>query len=634
MMMRTFFSVLLAFIAFQLHAEGLFPAADIPPKLRSGANAVIRNMETRVNMMAQDHVVMIVKKVVTILNKNGDDRAELSLYYNKNTAIKSVKGLIYDAKGLQIGKFSLSNFSDESAISDYSLYEDERVKHFQPSVTAYPYTVSFEYELVFKQNLIIPDWYANPNLDEAVEKSSYTFTCKQEDQIRIQEKNYAGKGTIEDADKVKTYRWQVSSMPAFKREPFAPQSDSFSTYIKVSPAHFSYYNSKGSYSNWNELGKWIYNDLLKTRQQLSPSATAEVLELVKGLSTDKEKARKLYAYMQKKTRYISVQVGIGGFQPMFANDVHNLGYGDCKALVNYMQTLLSAVNIKSFYCVVNAGKYKQSMDADFASMDQGNHIILCLPLEKDTTWLECTSQVLPFGYLGDFTDDRRVLACSAFGGMLLHTPNLKAEVNLTRRVADLTLDKDGYVTGRVNTSYKGAQYDTYEYILTKPYAEQLKLLKRYYDVDNINFEGLKFKQDKGADPVTTESFDVEIANYAPSAGSMTYLLLNIFNRQSVVPELSNRTLPLYINRGFTDEDELSYHIPEGYHAEYKPSDLHLQTPYGTFSSQLVLKDQLLVYKRRFVLNAGSYPANEYAAFVGFMNQVSSADMNKVALKAN
>ncbi|MDB5019998.1 MAG: hypothetical protein JWQ28_1125 [Pedobacter sp.] len=626
--------LLFAVSSFQLHAEILFPAANIPQILRSGSNAVIRNMETQVNMMATDHVVMTVKKAVTVLNKTGDDRAELSIYYNKNTAIKSVKGLVYDASGLQIGKFSLSNFTDESAISDYSLYEDERVKHYLPSVTVYPYTVSFEYEVVFKQNLIIPDWYANPYPDEAVEKSSYSFTCKPEDQIRIQEKNYAGKGTIENTEKVKTYHWQVSNLPAFKREPFAPQPDSYRTYIKVSAAAFSYYKSQGSYSNWNELGKWVYNDLLKSRQQLSPEAQAEVKELVKDLSTDKEKARKLYAYMQEKTRYISVQVGIGGFQPMFANDVHKLGYGDCKALVNYMQSLLSAVNIKSLYCVVNAGKYKENMDPDFASMDQGNHIILCLPLEKDTTWLECTSQVVPFGYLGDFTDDRSVLACAESGGMLLHTPNLKPEMNLTRRLADLTLDKDGNVTGKINTTYKGAQYDTYEYVLTKPYAEQLKLLKSYYDVDNIDFEGLKIKQDKGTDPMTTETFNLEIANYAPKGSSMTYLIPNAFNRQGTVAEVSNRTLPVYVNRGFTDEDEITYHVPQGYKMEYKPEDLKLKTPYGSFSSEFIVKDQLVIYKRKFVLNAGRYPANEYAAFASFMNKVSFADMTKVVFKAN
>jgi hypothetical protein len=255
-------------------------------------------------------------------------------------------------------------------------------------------------------------------------------------------------------------------------------------------------------------------------------------------------------------------------------------------------------------------------------------------MDKDTTWLECTSKTVPFGYLGDFTDDRTVLACTENGGMLLHTPNLKAEMNMTRRQSDLTIDKDGNVTGKMNTVYKGAQYDTYDYVLTKPYSEQLKLLKTHYDVDNINFEGLKIKQDKSADPNTSESFVLEILNYAPKSSSRMYVLLNAFNRQGSVAELSKRSLPLYINRGFTDEDEISYHLPEGYHTDYKPKDLELKTPYGEFSLKVIEKDRELIYKRRFVLNAGTYPASDYAAFADFMNKVSSEDMNKVILQTN
>jgi transglutaminase-like putative cysteine protease len=46
----------------------------------------------------------------------------------------------------------------------------------------------------------------------------------------------------------------------------------------------------------------------------------------------RKKAKKIYQYLQNKTRYISVQIGIGGFQPVTAADVDRLGYGDCKGI--------------------------------------------------------------------------------------------------------------------------------------------------------------------------------------------------------------------------------------------------------------------------------------------------------------
>ena len=109
------------------------------------------------------------------------------------------------------------------------------------------------------------------------------------------------------------------------------------------------------------------------------------------------------------------------FSSLFkVSEVDKQNYGDCKALANYMHSLLKTVDIDSWYCVVQAGReHKESLMSDFTSMNQGNHIILCLPFKNDTTWLECTSQTIPFGFLSDFTDDRNVLACTPEGGKFI-----------------------------------------------------------------------------------------------------------------------------------------------------------------------------------------------------------------------
>jgi hypothetical protein len=623
---------ILIFCVSKAYAQQEYQADQIAATLKNRANAVVRNLETTVDMRADDNVIMTVKKVVTVLNKNGNSQAEIVLGYNKSIAIKYAKGIIYDAYGKATGKFALSNFSDHSDVSGFSLFEDDRTKRFEPTVQAYPYTISFEFEIRFKQNLMIPDWYANRSPDVAVEQSSYTFICKPTDKIRIKASNYSGEAQVTNLEKSKSQTWTVKNLSAFKPEPFAPNMDSYLTSVKIAPVEFNYYNHKGKYQNWEELGKWIYNDLIKSRQALNPVAVAEVKELVKGLTNDTDKARKVYEYVQKKTRYISVQIGIGGNQPMLANEVDQLSYGDCKALVNYTQSLLKVLDIPSWYCVVNAGSFKKDMEVDFASMNQGNHIILCLPLKGDTTWLDCTSQVNPFGYLGDFTDDRTVLACREEGGKILKTPTLSPQMNLQDRKAALTLDAEGNINGTIKTTFSGAQYDNYAQLVNQPLKEQLKLLKNTYDIDNINFDTFNLVQDKGSNPTTTESLQLSIQKYAPQTNDHIYLVLNAFNKKRGIPEVKNRTLPVFINRGYTDLDEITYTLPNNCNIEVMPEDINIKNSFGSYQVSVRKVDNKLIYNRKFVLNDGNYPANKYADFVSFISTVSSTDQLKAIFK--
>ena len=147
--------------------------------------------------------------------------------------------------------------------------------------------------------------------------------------------------------------------------------------------------------------------------------------------------------MQQKTRYISIQVGIGGWKPMLASEVDRLGYGDCKALTNYTRALLSEVGITSYYAKIYAGRGKRkSLDGNLVSQ-QSNHVILMVPFERDTTWLECTNQKIPFGHLGSFTDDRDALVITPEGGMLIKTPKIPVEENIQNMSGDLTIQENG-----------------------------------------------------------------------------------------------------------------------------------------------------------------------------------------------
>lgn len=635
-MIRIFLLACLNLFLFRANAQTAYPIADIPKNLLPYASAVIRNMEITTEVKDLNTTINHQKVVVSVLNKNGENNTDIVVWHDKERRIKSIKGVIYDEFGKPTAKFSEKNFLDFSAADGFSMFVDTRLKHYKPSVMTYPYTVEYEYEVQSRQTLNFEDWNPNGNTGTAVQHSVYKFICPPDFAIRYKEMNYTGKVDIgtEPAGR-KVYTWEANNLPALRNEPYSPRPDTYETVVKIVPEKFMYEGYSGSFTNWNDLGKWIYDKLLTGRTALPPTTIAEMHSLTDTIKDVKLKAKAIYEYMQRKSRYVSIQVGIGGYQPFYAADVDKLSYGDCKGLVNYTQALLKAVNIDSYYCVAHAGNMKKSLLPDFASMTQANHIILCLPLKGDTTWMECTSKDIPFGYLGDFTDDRYVLACTSNGGKLMHTPKYSAADSKQIRKALLTLKDDGELSGNMTTTFEGWQYENRPNVPGEN-SDEIKNAKERYAINNLEIQKLLLKPVKTQQPVNREEMQFTARDYAASSSGRLFFMANLANRYNSVPrEVRNRTTDVYINRGYTDVDEIIYQVPSGYRLDSTPLLVNIHKPFGSFTATATLNDKnQVIYKRKLEVKDGTYAKSAYEDLVNFYQRIADADSYKVALIKN
>ncbi len=74
-------------------------------------------------------------------------------------------------------------------------------------------------------------------------------------------------------------------------------------------------------------------------------------------------------------------------------------------------------------------------------------------------WLECTTQTIPAGYLGDFTCDRYALLIDETGGHLVRTPKYGMKENVEIRDLKATLDDEATLKIKAETTYGGLQQD-------------------------------------------------------------------------------------------------------------------------------------------------------------------------------
>lgn len=622
---------LLAFLSFSISFSQNYTRSSIPDELLINADAVVRLDKMDVVVEARDLMRVTSKRVVTVLNENGNRFVHASAYYDDGHKIGSLEAKIYDRNGEEVKKFRKKDFFDQSAVDGGTLYSDSRIMYMRYTPTDYPYTVEFTDSYVTSNTAFAPAWYFIDGYRVSTEQSEFNFTVTCGIPFRYKKSNlgsYAIDVEVSDTQ----LKSKGSHLKALKREPLAPAIQDLLPHVKLALEEFHLEGVDGTAKSWQDLGKWMYDKLLVGQGSLDSQTIQKVQGLVKDLDNPRDKVSKIYQYVQDNTRYISVQLGIGGWMPISATEVDRVKYGDCKGLTNYTMALLKAVGVESYYTVVHAGARKRDLDAEFPSM-QGNHVILNIPLDDDDIWLECTSQVTPVDHLGTFTDNRNVLRVTPKGGELIRSKQYLDEDNHQGTKGEYVVHENGRVTGQVTIASTGIQYYQKFRNGLKSEVEKEEYYKDYWNyVNNLSLGKIEFNNDK-QNTVFTEEIEIEADNYLSNMDGKLFLAPNLFNRNLIVPERSrSRKTDLVISRGYLDEDEFTIHLPEGYQLENPMEPIKLETTYGSYEISLAQQEPgILVYKRKLLVKSGQYTKEDYKPYRDFRKQVARFDNSRIIL---
>src|SRR5450755_1950342 len=176
-----------------------------------------------------------------------------------------------------------------------------------------------------------------------------------------------------------------------------------------------------TFTDWKQVAQW-YAKLQGERLKVDDSVQKKAAELTKGANTPTEKARRLYDFVARSVRYVSISLGIGRYQPHLASDVLENGYGDCKDKHTLFAALLRAEGIQSYPVLIHSSR---KLDEDVPSPSQFDHVITAARLGKGTelTWLDTTPEVTPFGLiLYQLRNKHALLASEDTEGGLQRTP--------------------------------------------------------------------------------------------------------------------------------------------------------------------------------------------------------------------
>ena len=628
-MKKIFVGAIANFIAVAAISQvNIFDAATLPASLKKNAHSVKREEKITFEVKDVDEARLTEHQVYTVLDASGDDVLFFQKYSDAFRKLLDAEIKVFDANGKPVNKYKLKEMRAQNI--GEGLVDDGKIYYFRVTAPSYPFTVQFDSETKYKGTLDYPDYYIQEP-DQSVEHSTFTASVPQNIDLRFKNKHTEISAATNTIGNNKFYNWEVKNLSAISYEKGTSRRLANYPHILISPTKFSMDGKEGDLTSWKNFGLWV-SSLYKDVVNLSDETKNSLKQMVAGATSEKEKAKIIYNYLQRNFRYVSIQLGIGGYKPFPASFVNDKKYGDCKALSNYTQACLTAVGVTSYPALINAYYNSEPVDPSFPN-NGFNHVILCIPGKPDTCWLECTSNSNDFGILGSFTENRYALLLTPDGGVLVPTPKSFPLENCFHASTKVMLSEDasGESTSCIKTSGEYKQ-DIIHYVNEK------KDDQKEYLVSTLGFiqpDVYELTSDKKKDSSEID-FNLVLDKVPDfTAGSKMFLHPRIYKMWDYkMPDDDERTMPYYFEYPFVKTDTTVYQLPENYTIENLPKARDNKFEYGSFKSNYTYdeKANTVTTIAQLILNQNYIPADKFLETRKFFGTVIDEYTEKIIVK--
>lgn len=635
--MRHLFTLLYLLLAgTMLSAQGignslqLYSAYTIPDSLKKDADAVYRLDESVVDVQSAAKYVQTTHQVITLLNKDAAHHLYQRHFFNKQTKVEDVEIKLYNAFGVEIKKYKKKDFEISSYDDRMSLFTDAGIMTLDIPAQTYPCTIEITTEERISGHIILPSFYFGGS-GEASQQARYTIRMPQNMDIRHRVQNIDLKPAITTQNNIKTYVWEVKNLVARRAEYGGYESRNYAPRVEIIPLAFEYDGYPGNFTSWKDFGEWNYK-LYEDANPFTPARAEQIKALVATCKDDQEKIKVLYNHLKQTMRYVSIQLGIGGFKPFAVSFVDEKKYGDCKALTNYMRYMLKTVGIKSYPALINGGASKAPADPAFPA-DPFNHVILCIPQGKDSVWLECTSNISETGFLGNFTENKNALLLTEQGGILVPTPRSNSRNNVLTTKTVVSLNKEGESAIQSSIYCTGDFWATYHYI-TQLERERQKT----FFVNALNYKSPdEFRFTAAGDSATGKLFRLNLAYeqlFDFRSGNKLFFRPRV-NKICDEDLKSNneRTTDYLFDFPYEKTDTTVYVLPAGFSLGNLPATKEISTAFGYYKNEVIKNEQRneVIIVSQLSLKKHIIAPSEYTRVADFIKEVNKNEAEKLII---
>lgn len=444
---------------------------------------------------------------------------------------------------------------------------------------------------------------------------------------------------------------EIADIPAVVDEPFRPHESALAgrLLVRIIPPE----KDPRAFAGWTDMGAW-YDGLSRQRRAPDASTSAKASALAAQAASALDKIRFLADFVQKQIRYVSIQIGIGGFQPHYAKSILANRYGDCKDKATLLSALLQAIGFESYPVIVHTARGFVNPDSP-VSLYSFNHVILAIRLPEDVPddgldglirhlrlgrllIFDPTMPTTPLGRLPFYLQDNTGLLVADGGGELIELPRAKPESNMLDRTGRLVLKSDGTLVGEIQEKRRGFLADSLRYHMqAASEADRQKYLETFlsYSVSSFSLRDYEFRHLDSASEDLLVSYRFIAPSYAKRAGSFLVVRPCAVGQKAVdltSQDKRPRRYPIDLETTIVACDEFIIELPKNCVVEALPEPVAINAGFATYKSTVETADGRLVYRREYRLMESLLPASRFEQALKFFLAVAAEEQQSVLLK--
>lgn len=620
-------------------AQTAWTTAEIADSLKKDAYSVVRDYKVEVTATSPMQMTTRYHKVITILNKKGDDHAQWSYPTSSFTQITSFSGKIYNENGSVRSKLKRSDIHTSQYSKEFA--SDNQHNYLDLSEQNYPYTIEIDWEVKASKGYMDYEYFTPLEHDrQSIEKASFKISVPTGTQIRYTGLPNKWEPQKQTAAKNDVYVWNMSPMRGLIDDAYDDDYMFVAPAVIAMPYEFKIGESAGTLESWETLGTW-YSKLAEGRNVLLPADVQKVKDLTIGCKSDMEKIAAIYKYLAEKTRYVSIQLGLGGWQPMPAEEVGKTGFGDCKALTNYMQALLKEAGINSYQTLIST-KYDRLLDG-FPNMYQNNHVVLTVPTGTLTGTgtgtedgnvglvIECTNPQLPLGYISGGYDGHQALQIVDGKGKLIRIPEYNVDNSYENIVAEVKLQADGKATVKYSDDHYGERYGGVKSLVFEDPKKRKDIVAKWIHLQDPVMDNVVVNDVKTGVPHIDVQADFKVT-YGQVSGNRILIKCNPFRSVHEPRFRNDRKRPIIVRSAYTLNDEIRIALPEGYVYTVGEKKDTVSNEFGNYDLTIKQEGQMLLIKAKMQFQKGRFDISRKNDFVSFREKLSKLLNHSIILE--